>query len=612
MVDAIQENRTGAEDVVWDLNVFYGGVDDPALQRDMHALKKDALAFAGQYRGQVATLGAAELATLLQRLENLYEKASRVGHFASLLTAEDQSSDAYSHLEQQSNELSAEIRQYLLFFQLEWLELTDEHVNALLQDPALAHYRHYLEAARDAKPYMLSEAEEKMLLALGVNGETAFERLYDKITANTLIPYTDPKTGATHDLTQAEIISKYHDADRDVRRTAAEALHEAFEPLRMQLTFVFNTLAGHKATVDKLRGYPTWISSRNLANKTSDAQVQALVDAVTASYGIVAEHYDIKRRLLGYEALYDYDMYAPLHLADSEQISWQAARDLVTETYSNFSPRLGEIVQQAFADNWIHAAPRKAKASGAFSAPGTPSTHPYILMTHTGNIRDVMTLAHELGHTVHQYLAGRTSGLLYQSTPLTTAEMASTFGEMLTFERLMARESDPAAQLTQLSAKIEDASATIFRQIAFNRFEDAYHTARREQGELTAAQYSAMWMAQLQAMFGASLTITDAYAQRWSLIPHFVGTPGYVYAYAFGELLVLALYRIYQQQGADFADKYIDVLSAGNSDYPHVLLSTLGVDLQDPDFWQQGLNVLRDMVQQERELAQQVMPERFA
>jgi len=322
---------------------------------------------------------------------------------------------------------------------------------------------------------------------------------------------------------------------------------------------------------------------------------------VTGRYDLVARYYLLKRRLLGLEELYDYDRYAPLPAAE-HRYGWEQAREMVLEAYGEFHPEMSEIARRFFGERWIDAAVRPGKRGGAYSHGAVPSVHPYVFMNFNGNARDVMTLAHELGHGVHQFLARR-QGMLLADTPLTTAETASVFGEMLVFQRLMAREQDPRARLSLLVSKIEDTFATVFRQVAMNRFEEAAHTARRSDGELPAERFGELWMETQEAMFADSVTLTESYRLWWSYIPHFIHSPGYVYAYAFGELLVLALYARYQEAPEGFADRYLELLGAGGSRWPEELVKPLGVDLKDPEFWTRGLGMIDELVGQAEELA---------
>ena len=607
MVDAALENKTGAEDILWDLSIFYSGPEDPAIQQDIAAINQDVEAFVTQYRGQVAQLNADEMLAAMTTMEALMDRVYRLGMYANLLYATDTNNPQYGALVQKITEFDAELEQKLLFFSLEWLDMEDASADQLLAEPALQKYRHYLEAERRYKPYKLSEAEEQLLVEKAVTGRNAWTRFFSQFMGAARFTFDGEQ------LTQSQVLSKMHDPDREVRQKAAASVTEGLHDRAMELTYIFNVLAADKFFEDRRRGYATWISSRNLSNKVADEVVEALIQAVTSNYDIVARHYDLKRVLLGYDELTDYDRYAPLPVRASDKLfSWDEAREIVLNAYRAFSPQMAEITQRFFDERWIHAALMPGKRGGAFSASGPASAHPFILMNYTGRENDVATLAHELGHGVHQYLATNAQGLLNASTPLTTAEMASTFGEMLVFTDLMEREPDPQARLAMLSRKIEDAFATVFRQVAMNRFEDGLHTARRTEGELTTDRISSIWMETQRAMFQDSVNLRDDYQIWWSYVHHFLQVPGYVYAYAFGELLVLALFRIYQDRGADFVPAYLEVLAAGGSDWPDQILARVGVDLTDLNFWNEGLNILRDMVAQEEALAREVYPEKFS
>jgi oligoendopeptidase F len=592
MTDVAQET-TGAEQVIWDLTDLYAGVDDPAITRDLEKANALADRFAERYRGRVASLSAAELAQALYDAEELQELIGRLGTFASLQWATDTNNAAYGALLQRIQEAGSQLHQKTLFFDLEWANIPDERTQ-ITADPALARWRHYLENALRTRPHLLTEPEEKILSEKAVTGVQAWNRYFGESLSAQRYDFDGKK------VPQDVVLRALYLPDRETRRRAADAMTAGLrETLRMS-TFVFNTILADKASNDRLRKYPTWISSRNLDNETSDETVQALIDAVTSRYDIVSRYYQIKRKLLGYDTLYDYDRYAPLASATS-RYQWDEARDIVLNAYRAFHPRMAEIAGEFFDKRWIHAPAMPGKRSGAFASPNVPSSHPYVLVNYTGINRDVTTLAHELGHGVHMYLS-RPKGALEAYTPLTTAEMASVFGEMLVFTDLMNREKDPAVQLSMLASKIEDTFATVFRQISMNRFEDAIHTARRTEGELSSERFAELWMKTQRAMFGDSVTLRDDYGLWWSYIPHFVNTPGYVYAYAFGELLVLALFNKYRQEGSSFAPKYLDVLAAGGSDKPENIMAKVGVDLTDPHFWQQGLATIDEMVNQLEDL----------
>ncbi len=597
MAAEVNEKRTGAEEVLWDLSDLYAEVDDPQIEQDI--ARADALAddFAATYRGKVASLEAEGLRAAVSEYEAIVETANKLGAFAYLIWTTDAANARYGALLQRLTEWEAQLQQKLVFFELEWVNAPDEFVQTMLAHPVLAHYQHWLETTRRYQPHRLSEPEEKILAEKSVTGRSAWGRFFSELMGNTRYPFDG------EELTQAAILAKLHEPDRAVRQRAALAFTEVLRGQLPTLTFIFNTLAADKASDDRLRHYPNWISSRNLENEVSDDVVDALIEAVTARYDIVARYYRLKRTLLGVDTLYDYDRYAPLPAAGSHY-QWAQAREMVLRAYGQFHPQMAEVARQFFTRSWIDAPPYPGKRSGAYSASVVPSVHPYIFMNYTGNARDVMTLAHELGHGIHQYLS-REQGMLQQHTPLTTAEMASTFGEMLVFSDFMAHETDPAVRLAMLAQKIEDSFATIFRQIAMNRFEHGMHTARREEGELTSERLGAIWMETQRAMFGDSVKLTDNYALWWSYIPHFLQVPGYVYAYAFGELLVLALFARYRREGDSFAPRYLDVLRAGGSDWPEKTLASLGVDLSDPHFWQEGLREIENLVAQAEALVAQ-------
>lgn len=604
MVAAAQ--TTGAENVIWDLSVFYQDVNDPAIQHDMDSLQKLVDDFAASYRGRVAQLDAEEMVDALKEMEVIYDRSGRIGSFASLLYSTDTANPQYGALIQKITEYGAALNQKLVFFDLEWNNTDDEAAAKLLADPTLEQYRHYLEAERRYKPFQLSEIEEQLLVEKSVTGRSAWVRFFTQLTSAIRADYDGEK------LTLTQVLSKLHDADRDTRRKANAAITAALNDKAMELSYIFNVLAADKASDDKRRGYPSWISSRNLANKAPDQVVEALIQAVTSSYDIVARHYHLKRVLLGVGELTEYDRYAPLPFKEADTLYlWDEARAIVLKAFEAFSPRFAEIAGRFFNESWIHAPVLPNKRGGAFCSPGVPSAHPFVFVNYEGKSNDVMTLAHELGHGIHGYLAAEAQGIFGMHTPLTTAEMASTFGEMLVFNDLMNREPDAEARLAMLAKKIEDSFATIFRQVSMNRFEDGFHTARRSEGELTTDRISDIWIQTQQAMFQDSVNLSEQYRIWWSYIPHFLSTPGYVYAYAFGELLVMALFNLYRERGASFVPQFIEVLAAGDSDWPEQILAKVGVDLTDLNFWNEGLTALRNMVEQEEQLARDVYPEKF-
>jgi oligoendopeptidase F len=589
----MEATTTGAEDVHWNLTDLYA--DPSALEDDLDTAAEEARQFADDYRGRVGGLAPEALAEALARYEALTDRMGRAFTYAYLHWSTDTNDSARGALLQHVREQYNQINQQLIFFELEWAQVDAERAESIMHHEALADYRHYLELEQLRKDHRLSEDEEKILSEKSVTGRSAWNRFFDE-TMGAARFTLDGET-----LTQQQILSKLYEPDRAVRRDAALAFTEGLQDHRRELTFVFNTVLADKASDDRLRNYDHWLASRNLDNEVDDETVEALVEAVTSRYNLVARFYRLKQQLLGLDELYDYDRYAPIGEADT-RYEWTTARDLVLSAYDDFHPQMGDVAERFFTDEWIDAALAEGKRSGAFSHGAVPSAHPYVLLNYTGKTRDVQTLAHELGHGVHQYLA-REQGPLQAGTPLTTAEMASVFGEMLVFQRLMRHEDDPQNRLAMLVSKIDDTLATVFRQVAMNRFEQRIHTARREEGELSADRLSALWMETQEAMFEGSVTLGDHYRHWWSYIPHFIHSPGYVYAYAFGELLVLALYARYQEAGDAFADRYIDLLAAGGSDWPHELVAELGIDLTDLNFWTQGLDEIEALIGRAEDVA---------
>lgn len=605
MTDTAPET-TGAQAIIWDLTPLYGGIDDPAIDADMQRAESLADDFASRFRGRVSLLEADELLQAVQALETIYDVTGRIESYASLVHSTDTLDSAANALVAKVDEFDARVSQKLVFFQLEWNAIDEARAGALMADPSLARYRHMLEAQRRYTPYQLDEAREQLLLDKKVTGRSAWERFFDQLMGSMRYELDGQQ------LTQSEILVRLYSPDREVRRAAADAMTTGLRNRSMELTYIFNVLAADKASDDRLRGFPTWVSSRNLSNKAPDAVVDALVEAVTARYDLVMRHYNLKRALLGLDELTDYDRYAPLPIKEGDRLyAWDDAQRMVLDAFNQFSGDMAAAAHRFFEENWIHAALAPNKQGGAYAHPVVPNVHPYVFLNYTGKARDVATLAHELGHGIHMLLSGQKSGLFGLYTPLTTAEMASVFAEMLVFSDLMDKEADAEARLAMLIAKIEDTFATVFRQVSMNRFEHGMHTARRGEGELPTERLSALWLDSQRAMFGDSVNLRDDYGLWWSYIPHFLHVPGYVYAYAFGELLVLALFDIYKEQGADFVPKYIRVLEAGDSDWPENILAEVGVDLNDPAFWSRGLNAIQALVEQEEALAREVYPDRF-
>jgi oligoendopeptidase F len=586
---------TGAEGVLWNLDDLVPPPTDQGMEALLAAADRGVDELAAKYRGRIAGLNAVQMGELLERYEALVDLSGKAESFASLSWSTQSDDPARGALLQKVAERQSRLAQKTVFLEIEWATTPEEIARVLIDDPLLSRWRHWLVISRRYKPHLLSEPEEKILAEKSVNGRQAWTRYFDETLASTLFEWE----GAS--VPEEVILRQLYSPDRDVRRRAAQSHTAGLRAIQRTTTFVMNTLLAEKSSDDRLRTYPSWISSRNMDNQVDDATVDALVHAVSARYDIVARYYRLKKRLAGLKELFDYDRYAPLAAAE-RRFTWSESREAVLSAYARFHPRMAEIASLFFEKRWIDAEVHPGKRGGAFSSSTVPSVHPYILVSFQGTAQDVMTLAHELGHGVHQFLA-RDRGVLQQNTPLTTAETASIFGETLVFQDLVSKEKDAKVVLSMLVREIESSFATVFRQVAMNRFEEAIHTARRAEGELTTERISRMWMETQRAMFGDSVTLTEDYGLWWSYVTHFIHVPGYVYAYAFGDLLVRALYSRYLTAGRDFPGKYLDMLAGGGSDWPAVMVKPLGVDLADPAFWARGLALLEEMVLQAEQLA---------
>jgi oligoendopeptidase F len=576
-----------AADVAWDLEPLVdgkgeGGVDELLDEADRVA------ASVAERRGTVAQLDAAGLASAMRELASIAELVGRAASYASLRFAADTTDPGRGALLQHVEERATAINTKVLFFDLEWAALPDDRAAELLADEQLTFCRHYLAAARRYRPHLLTEPEELVMTEKAVTGRSAWSRLFSELTSTIAVDLD----GGRVSLESA--LSRLSSPDRSERRTAAEAVTDALEPGLRTRAFVFNTLLADKAVDDRLRKYPHWLASMNLDNEASDESVRALVAAVEARYDIPQRWYALKARVLGLDRLADYDRMASVADEESE-FGWREARELVLDAYGSFSSELQGAAHRFFDEAWIDAPVRPGKRPGAFCAYTVPSQHPYLLLNWTGRRRDVLTLAHELGHGLHAYLA-RDQGVFHQSTPLTLAETASVFGETVTFGRLLEATSDPSARLALVAESIEGQIATVFRQTAMNRFEDRVHTERREVGELSVDRFGELWHETQTEMLGDTVELTDGYRTWWSYIPHFIGTPGYVYAYAYGQLLALSVYRTYEERGAEFVPQYLELLRSGGSRTPDELGRIVGVDLGDPGFWDGGLAIVEQQL----------------
>jgi oligoendopeptidase F len=590
-----------AADVAWDIDTI---LPDGETADDLFDRADELADGLTALRGRVGTLDAGELAEAMNTMAEIADLSARAGYHAMLAFSTDTADPARGAAVAHVQERETAVETKLIFFELEWAAADDDHVATVLADPRLDFCRHHLETMRLMRPHLLTEPEETVLAEKTQTGAAAWVRLFDELTSAIEVDLPDDlpedvPVGGKVPLAQALSLITHNDAA--VRRQVAGSVTDALEPGLRTRAFVFNTLLLDKSIDDRMRSFPSWVSSRNLANEASDESVQALVDAVVANYEIPQRWYALKAKVLGVDRLADYDRMASV-ATDDRQIGWSEATGIVRDAYESFSPELAGIVDRFIGENWIDAPLRPGKRGGAFAAPVSPDHHPYVLLNWTSKARDVATLAHELGHGIHFYLA-REQGIFHQTTPLTVAETASVFGETVTSNRLLSTIDDPNARFSLLATTLEDSIATVFRQIAMNRFEHACHTARRDEGELSVDRFGELWAETQTDMLGDAVEITDGYRSWWSYVPHFMGTPGYVYAYAYGQLLALSVYARYRAEGDSFVPAYLDLLRAGGSKSPEELGAIVGCDLTDPQFWSDGLKIVEGQLTAAEEAA---------
>jgi len=587
-------------ETAWDLSPLLDGgaaegEDRAATERMLEEARDRSARFSDTYSGKVAELDSAGLHAAMAELEAINELIGRVGSYASLRFSTDTADPARGALLQLVQERATEIETLLLFFELEWAAMDNARAQELLASDELDRYRHHLESVRRYRPHLLSESEEKIVTEKSISSQAAWSRLFGELVAALRVDLDG------QELTLDVALSRLQTADRDARRAAAEAVSRTLEPGLRTRGFIYNTLVYDKSVEDRLRHYPNWLASRNLSNEASDESVMALIQAVRARFDIPQRWYRLKAKLIGVDRLADYDRSAPV-LREDVTYSFAEARDLVLDTYQSFSPVAGEITRRFFDERWIDGPPRPHKRGGAFCAYTVPSVHPYVLLNFTAQRRDVLTMAHELGHGLHAALA-QPQGVFHQSTPLTLAETASVFGEQLVFGRMLAAAPNDEQRLGLLAEQIDGAIATVFRQMAMNRFEHLVHTHRRSEGELAADRISELWVESQRDLFGDSVEMTDDYRMWWSYIPHFINTPGYVYAYAYGLLLALSVYSRYLDEGESFVPRYLELLAAGGSRSPEQLAEIVGIDLEDPGFWDAGLGLVENQLAEAEALA---------
>ncbi len=578
------ETDLTASDITWDLETLIsdaGSAD--ALLVEAQAIADDI----ETYRGKVASLDGPGLADLMTQMGKVNELVSRAGHYGMLKFSENMGDAERAADMQRIQEQATVLSTGLVFVELEFAAADDDHVVEVLSHERLDFCRHYLENLRRNRPFLLSEPEEKILIETSVSGANAWVRLFSEQTSAITV---ESPAAEGEMVSLEEGLSALQSPDRDIRAKASDSVTAGLKPGLKNRAFIYNTLLLDKSVDDRLRGFDTWLSSRNLSNEASDESVNALIEAVVSRYDIPQRWYRLKAKVLGMEVLADYDRMAPIASSDSK-VGWAEATEIVRDAYNSFSPELADVIGEFIDNGWIDAPIRPGKQPGAFCAYTVPSHHPYVLLNWTGRHRDVLTLAHELGHGAHAYLS-RKQGIFHHSTPLTLAETASVFGETVTNKRLVNQMDDPLAKFSLLASTVDDSIATVFRQIAMNQFEDLCHNSRRNDGEISVDQFGEFWMQTQRDMVGDSVELTDNYSSWWSYIPHFMGTPGYVYAYAYGQLLALSVYAQFEKSGDEFVPAYLELLSAGGSMAPEDLASIVNCDLADSKFWSAGLEIV--------------------
>jgi oligoendopeptidase F len=583
-----------AEGIKWNLSDLYASYEDPQIEATLKDCHTRAETFVARFRVTMEhpeTLTSELLLDALDELIKIYEALGRVGSYSGLLYASDTTSPEYQNLEQTVEQRSTEIHNLLLFFEIQWLKTDDATAKRLIDDPALATFRHYLQSLRRYRPHTLSEPEEKIVNEKDNTGSNAFGRLFSEITSS--LSFTLEKDGQPAELNLSQILSLLHEPDRGLRQRAMETLYQGLSQHGQVLTFIYDTLIQDHLTMDRLRDYPNPMAPRHLSNEIDGAAVKTMMEVSEANYELAHNYFRLKAKLLGLPRLALFDQYAPVG-KEVRPFPYAQAREVILDAFDAFDPKFREIAGEFFAKNWIDAEIRKGKRGGAFCSSPSPLLHPYILCNYDDNLRDVMTVAHELGHGLHGSLSRKQNYFNYY-TPLTTAETASVFGEMLVFDYLLGKQTDPQVQVALLAGKIEDIFATVFRQNVLTRFEELAFSARKEK-RLTPEMIGKLWLDANGKYYGDAVDMPDGYKWGWSYIPHFIHSRFYCYSYVFGQLLVLALYRMYKDEGKSFVPKYLALLEAGGSDTPENLLKSLGVDIQNREFWQKGFDEIRNLL----------------
>lgn len=588
---------------VWNLSDLYKGIDDPEIGQVFQDSRTRADAFEKQYRGVIGnSISVETLFAAFQEYESIFMSSVKPLIYASLVHAADSLDQKNGAFVQKMQAEYTKIYQSLLFFELDLLKLEEANLHALADAPELSDYRHYLRKLLLQKPHRLSEAEERIFVDMGRTGRSAFVRLFEEEFA--FKKFNVQIEGKVEEWPEEKVLDMLSGQDRERRKTGADALTAGLQDQLRRITYIFNVLGEDKEIQDQYARFPTPEASRHMAEEVSQEMVDVMVDVVSDNYGVVQDFYQFKKGVLGLEELFDYDRYAPIPTGEAERkFSYDEGKKIILDSYHKFSPLFGDTAEKFYAGSWIDAAPRQGKRGGAFCSFVTPDLHPYVLTNYTGKPKSVLTLAHELGHGVHACLM-REQTLLNFDTPLVVAETASVFGEMLVFDSLRNTITDPKEKFALYMIKIEEIFATVFRQQVMYKFEQDFHRARREKGELSSEEIGELWIGRQKEMFGDSVNLRDDYKIWWSYIGHFFHTPFYVYAYVFGELLVLALYEKYleAENKQDFVDTYTTMLKAGGSKSPQELVEPFGFNLSDKQFWQGGMEVIKRLIVEAKSL----------